>query len=325
MRIAVLGCGSIGRRHLLNLRSLGCVETVCFDPDPEARRAAETVADVPAFSSLEAVWATNPDAVLITAATHEHVELALAAARRGCHLFIEKPLSHALDGRLAELLAEVERRDLITMVACNMRFHPGPATVKRWLEAAAVGEVVAARIQTGSYLPRWHPASDYRRSYSASPDSGGAVLDCIHEIDLALWYFGPAKVAGAVVLPATHLGIQTDGLAEILLCHASGVLSSVHVNFIQRDYRRASQIIGSEGSLYWDFGERRALRFGKDGEPAESVPEPVDWPVNRMYVDEMEHFLQSVERRRPTVNPISGGVAALEIALAVKRAGAIQS
>src|SRR5262249_55131955 len=205
--------------------------------------------------------------------------------------------------------------------ACNLRFHPGPAAVKALLQEEAIGMAFAARLQTGSYLPRWRPAQDFLQSYSASEGQGGAILDCIHEIDLALWFFGPARVVGAAPLPAKPLGLATDGLAEILLRHHSGVLSSVHVNFVQRDYRRCCQIIGTHGTIYWDYGTGRVDLFGEDGRLTRSIEQPADWDCNQMYVDELAHFVSCVRERRPTVNPLSGGVAALRIALAAREQG----
>jgi predicted dehydrogenase len=219
---------------------------------------------------------------------------------------------------LGELQAEVQSRELITMTGCNMRFHPGPVAVKSLLDQKKIGAVLSARIQCGSYLPRWRPQSDYRQSYSASIEWGGAILDCIHEVDLALWYFGPASLLAAVRLPAHSLGLETDGLAEILLRHEAGVLSSVHLNFVQRDYRRGCQIIGSTGTIYWDFSEHAVKIFGEDGNLSETISEPPGWDANQMYLDEMKHFLQAVETRQPTMNPVAGGIEALNIALAAR-------
>jgi predicted dehydrogenase len=319
MRIAVLGCGSIGSRHLRNLRALGQPDLLVYDPSPAAREAVGEEAFAVCCETLEEVWAWGPEAVLVAAPTNLHVEMALEAARRGCHVFVEKPLSHSPDG-LEQLCAEVERRGLITMVGCNMRFHPGPAAVRELVRGGRIGKVIAARIQSGSYLPRWRPRQDYHDSYSASPVWGGAALDCVHEIDLALWYFGPASVVGAALLSASTIGLETDGLAEILLRHEGGVLSSVHVNFIQRDYRRGCQIIGSEGTIYWDFEDRRVVVYGADGAVAEEIPEPDGWHLNQMYLDEMMHFIRAVETARQSMNPISGGWDALKIALAARSA-----
>jgi predicted dehydrogenase len=317
MLIAVLGCGSIGIRHIQNILHLNYRDLIAFDPLLQARHKIEKEIKIPVLGSLAEVWEHKPDVAFITAPTDQHIELGCQAARQGCHLFIEKPLSHSMD-KIALLLDEVKKRGLITMVGCNMRFHPGPLTVKKMIEIEAIGKPIAARIQTGSYLPNWRPWQDFRQGYSASPESGGALLDCIHEIDLALWYFGRATVLGSVSLPATSIGLKTDGLSEILLRHASGVVSSVHLNFIQRDYRRSCQIIGSEGTIYWDFGDHQVTVYGADGKLAQQISEPEDWQMNNMYLDELSHFLGSVQALTPTLNPLAGGMAALDIALTVR-------
>lgn len=318
MRIAILGCGSIGYRHLKNLQTLGYTDLIAFDPMQSARDRVESELGITCFFDIDDLWAVKPDVALVTAPSNLHLELAKAAVRNRCHLFIEKPLSHSMTG-WDELLKEIGERELITMVGCNMRFHTGLLILKSLIDRRAVGQVIAARIQSSSYLPEWRPWQDYRQSYSASPEWGGAILDCIHEIDLALWYFGAASVIGAARLPARTIGLETDGLAEAILCHESGVLSNLHLSFVQRDYRRNCQIIASEGTIYWDWGDRQVKVYGSDGRLAEVLPEPDGWTKNQMYIDELTHFLESVQNRTPTINPISGGLAALEIALAIRK------
>jgi predicted dehydrogenase len=320
MKMLVVGGGSIGARHLRNARDLGLGPLAVVEPDAERRGSVTTECHARGFATLEDGLAWRPEIAVIATPTGLHVPRAIQAARAGCHLLIEKPLSHAREG-IETLAREIEQRRLIVLVACNVRFHPGPAAVKALLNEATIGTVVAARLQTGSYLPSWHPDRDYRQSYSASEGQGGAILDCSHEIDLALWFFGPAEVAGAASIPASSLGLVTDGLAEILLRHQSGVLSSVHLNFVQRDYRRCCQVIGTRGTIYWDYGTGRVDVFGEDGRPSRAVPQPADWDANQMYVDELSHFVACVRERRPTVNPLGGGVAALRIALAAREKG----
>lgn len=314
MRIAVLGCGSIGKRHLRNLLGAGKHELIPFDPNADARAHVEKVLNLKAYSTLDGVWQMRPQAALVCAPPHLHLELALQAAQQGAHLFIEKPLADRLDGiqKLTELL---RRGALISMVGCNMRFHPGPEKVKALLEQSAVGAILAARIQTGSYLPDWRPSTDYRKTYTASREQGGgAILDCIHELDLALWYFGPASVVGALTLPAEKLGIEVEGLAEMLLRHSSGAVSSVHLNFMQRDYRRLCQIIGETGTIYWDF-ESPWIEIRSGSGTEGRIELDANWNVNQMYVDEICHFVQCIERNEPTSCPLEQGVASLKIAL----------
>ena len=324
LRIAVLGCGSIGRRHLRNLSQLGAGELYAFDPVPAALETAHNETNALCFSSLDCIWEQQPNVAVITTPSNLHVGLALEAAQHNCALFVEKPLSHTLDG-LDELCSEAERRNLVTMVGCNMRFHPGPAQVKRLLDDSAIGQVIAARIHTGSYLPGWRPGTDYRQSYSAQAAlGGGAILDCIHEIDLALWYFGPGDVLAAVSLPATSIGLDIEGLAEMLIRHRSEVLSSVHLNFIQRDYHRSCEVIGADGSIYWNFSEGK-VRVSRPDHETQVFEQPADWTVNQMYVDEIRYFLDCVQNNTPTVNSLQRGLETLQVALTVKAQKVVQS
>lgn len=317
LRVLVIGCGSIGRRHIGNLIVLNAGEILAFDVRSDRRDEIEGQFGVKVLDRLEDAWDRRPDAALITVPTPLHVPMALQAAEHGCHLLIEKPLSDRLDG-VDRLLDVVSRERLVTLVGCNMRFHPGPARVKQLIDGGDIGRVIAARIQTGSYLPDWRPGTDYRKSYSAFAEhGGGAILDCIHEIDLALWYFGPGQLVAAACLAAESLGLEVEGLAEILIRHESGVLSSVHLNFVQRDYRRSCQIIGTDGTLYWDFEDAR-VRCSRPRDGWRVFDQPTGWDTNQMYLDELAYFLRCMYDGADTFSSVRHGIAALQIALAAK-------
>jgi len=316
LRIGVIGAGSIGRRHAGNLKMLGVAGVLVTDPDAEAlARAADL--GVKTEVSMDAFFASELDAIWVCSPPHLHVEHSRRALKSGCDLFIEKPISHTFEG-ISDLMRIAEERGRVTMVACNMRFHPGPARIKALIEDGSLGRIISARLQTGSFLPRWRPWQDYRNSYTASKEHGGAILDCIHEIDLALWYFGPARLRAAARAPATTLGLETEGLAELLLEHASGILSRVHLNFLQRNYRRICEVICENGTLFWDFGTGEVVRFDEEGAPGQSFPAPPGYEINAMYVDEARHFLNAVVSREASCNPLAGGLAALEIGLAAR-------
>lgn len=316
MRVAVLGCGSIGRRHLRNIRTLGHTDLVAFDPSSQSLDMAAGETPAHYCRSLDAVWRERPDVAVITSPPNAHAELARAAADHGCHFFVEKPLSHSLEG-LDDLASEVERKHLVTMVGCNMRFHPGPKRVRALLDEGAIGGILSARIYAGSYLPGWRPGTDYRLSYSANvSEGGGAILDFIHEIDLALWYSGDAVPVACATVPATAIGLDVEGSADLLLRHQSGALSNVHVSFIQRDYSRGCEITGTDGTLLWDFGAPVVRLYRSSA--WETFPHAAEWTINQMYMDEMSHFLRHAQSGDETCCPLNQGLAALRLALAAK-------
>jgi predicted dehydrogenase len=314
MKALVVGCGSIGRRHLTNLRALGVTDLLAYDPRPESFKDA----GAQPCASLEEGLKAGPNLVVITTPTSLHLEPAMAAARAGCHLFIEKPLAASLEGT-AELAAEVSRRKLVALVGCNMRFHPGVAALRRLVRTGALGKIMWARALCASYLPEWRPSQDYRKSYSAhSAEGGGIILDGIHEIDYLLDILGPAKEVFCASGRLGGLEIESEDTAAILLRMKSGALSEIHLDFASRAYRRGCQISGSEGLAEWDF-DRPELRV-YSAATRNWTSEPLrDENVNQMYLDELRHLLSCLEGKEKPAQDIEAARAALAAACAAKR------
>ena len=139
-RFLIAGSGSIGRRHLENLRLAGATRLELFRSG--RRDPAAPVPDAPEEFDLATALGRRPRAILVCNPSAHHLELALAAARAGIHVFVEKPLSHRIEGT-EELLRVVEERRLVGLVGFQYRFHPALRQVKRWLDDGAIGEIVA--------------------------------------------------------------------------------------------------------------------------------------------------------------------------------------
>lgn len=318
-RFAVLGCGSIGKRHVRNLLALGETRVLAFDPRPDRRAEAEALG-VATTGTLDAVWDARPEAVLVTSPTRLHVATAIAAAERGIHLFIEKPVSDVNDGELQRLAGLVRDKKLVTLVGCNLRFHPGLVQAKAVLDARRLGRVVSCRAEFGQYLPDWHPWEDYRQGYSARKDlGGGVVLDAIHELDYVRWLVGDVVLVGALAGHLSHIEIDTEDTASVLLRFASGAFGEVHLDYVQRTYTRSCQIVGDLGTLAWDFGKAGEVRlFEARTKEWEVIPAPVDWEPNAMYVAEMRHFLACLRGEEQPQQDVAAAVVVLDLALAIK-------
>jgi len=292
-----------------------------FDPAVEVRTRVAEEFGVPAVAAVDDVWAWNPAAVIIATPTSLHGTLALESALHGCHLFVEKPLAHTSDG-LERLASEVARRNLVSMVGCNMRFHPGPARVKAVLETGTIGRILFARVFGGSYLPEWRPWQDYRQSYSAQASlGGGCILDGIHEIDLACWYLGDVRSVIALAGQVSDLELtDVEDVASLILEHHDRRRSEVHLDYVQRVRLRGCVVAGTQGTVTWEWSEHRVRVYRAHERHWDSEPLVEGWDVNTMYVDEMEHFLAAVRLGKCTCNPIADAVKVTRVALAAKRA-----
>lgn len=323
-KFLVVGCGSIGKRHIKNLRELGIADIVAFDVRADRRSDVAARFGVETVDTLEAAWERRPDVALITAPTALHVPIALHAAVRRCDLFIEKPLSNQWHS-IEQLLAVVKQNNLTTLVGCNMRFHPGLAAVKKLLDEQAVGRVIAARVEVGQYLPDWHPWEDYRQSYSARRDlGGGVILDAIHEIDYIRWLLGEVEGATCLTGKLSRLEIDTEDTAAILLRFESGAIGQVHLDYVQRAYSRTCQVIGDEGTIHWDYRAGEVRWYSAHAKEWQVFTNPAGWEANHMYLDEMKHYLECLAGEEKPAADIIEAARVLQIALAAKQSAAEQ-
>jgi len=317
MKILVVGCGSIGQRHIQNLKKISDVEIVACRMKGEIKEIEEKF-DVKTVCGLDKGLAQNPDAVLITTPTSTHIPVALKTAENNCHLFIEKPLSHNLEG-VKKLIRSVNEKQLSCIVGYNRRFHPGLKLIKEFLEKKVIGDIVSARVEAGQYLPEWHPSKDYRKEYFAKKSLGGGVLlDLSHEIDYIRWLLGEVKEVFSFVSKLSHLEIETEDVAEILLRFKSGAIGEVHLDYIQRFPFRSCQIIGDKGTLLCDFNENKVRLFSAKDKKWKVILEDKKYDKNKMYVDEIKHFINCINRKKKPVIDEIDGKKVLEIVEAAK-------
>ena len=270
-RVAVLGQGSIGRRHAGLLRDLGH-EVATYDPADAA--GAPSAAE--ALAGARAAVVATPSA--------RHAEDALLALEAGCDTLVEKPF--AMDAAEAARLVEAADGRLLA-AAMNLRFHPGPSTVRRLVAEGAVGRVLRVAAWCGSWLPGWRDV-DYRETYSAHAALGGGVLlDAIHEVDELAWVAGPATSVSALLPRVSSLELDVEDVALLQLELASGAVATVTLDYLDRDYHRGIRVVGEEGSVAWEWREDAVVLARPGG--SERFDAPRDFAPT--YRAELEAFL----------------------------------
>lgn len=317
MRIVIAGLGSIGQRHLGNLRKLESVEVAAFRVRGQ-KLPNELSGDwLREYDRLDEALASKPELALICGPPATQMDVALAAAQAGCHLFIEKPISNSLAG-MDELISIVRQKKLVTLIGYNLRYHPGMQLIKSMLDEKRIGRVVSIRASVGQYLPDWHPDEDYRQGYSARKILGGGVLlDLIHEMDYVRWLGGDVKEVFCFADTLTQLEIDSEDTASVLLRFGNGTIGSVHVDYVQRAPRRYCEIIGEEGTLELDLMSNEVRQF---------VAGQSDWEVfrnegfdrNDMYIEEMRHLLACLQGAEKPMVDLENGAETLKITLAAK-------
>ena len=298
----VVGGGSIGKRHLRNLLATGRSAAIV---DPREDRRAEIAGkhpDAKVYASLDEALAHGPyQSGFICPPTAYHLEPAIALARRGLHIFMEKPVSHSLDG-IPALLDLVEEKKLVGMTGFCLRFFKPLRKAKELIDAGRVGRIVTARSLTGVYLPDWHPWEDYRSFYMAKKAQGGGVLlDECHAFDWMQWLCGPITGVFSVVGTFSDLEVDTDDVCEVIARFGARAVGSIHLDMVDRSIRTQVEIIGTTGTILVDMRGHEVRAFDHVSRQWEtSSHEP---SYDRMYVDEIDHFFACVERgEKPIVD-----------------------
>jgi predicted dehydrogenase len=320
MRFLIIGCGSIGERHIRNLQTLSVGEILVHDTDITRLTSVGKKYHVKIYTNLDEALNQRVDAFVISVPPSLHIPFALKGIEHGAHLFIEKPLSHNLD-MVDNLLEQAKTKGLVILVGYNLRFHPGLKLVKQLLDRGTIGKVLAAIVEAGQYLPDWRPWQDYRQSYSARSElGGGIILDSSHELDYIRWLIGEVRDVCCIAGKTSNLDTNVEDTAEIILKFDNNAIAGVHLDFVQRAYSRSCKLIGEEGTIIWDYSENKVSLFSaKSGHWEETK---VKAEPNDMYVEEMKHFVKCIRgQESPVVEGITGK-RVLEIALAAKQSNA---
>jgi predicted dehydrogenase len=323
MRVLLVGLGSIGRRHLSNLKQIDpALQIMVWHQHTRS-------VDVPAgadrvVDNLKAALASRPDVALIAGPAVTHIETGLALARAGVHLFIEKPLSHDLQ-HVETLIAECHQRNLVLMVGYNLRFCEPLQIMQQAASAGRIGRIVGLRAEVGQYLPDWRAGSDYRQGVSAQRElGGGAILELSHELDYAGWLMGEVKAVSAQADRVGDLEVDVEDLAEITLRFQSGAIGNVHVDMLQRSATRTCRLIGIDGTLIWDAISNQVRLFEAKINAWIDLHPAITIDRNAMYIAELKHFFECVANRtRPLISG-EDGRRVVQIALAAKQSASGQ-
>lgn len=310
---AVIGYGSIGRRHAENLRSLGIGRLILARRSANANPAFPVPAEAIVVHDVQTALEMGVDLAIVCTPTRLHPETALPFLRSGVSVLIEKPLAAEIaDAR--RLQAAAAKHETPCGMAYCMRYHPAYALAREIIQEGRIGRVLYAKSWFESWLPSWHPWEDYRQSYAARRELGGGVLPTLdHEIDFLCWCLGPPRRVTGVSHRSGALALDVDDSAALMMEFAGGTTASCQLSLCRQDRQRGFEFVGSQATLRYSL-ESNQLRLRADSmDDEETAWDGQAYDTNDMYRDLLVDFLAAVVRGdRPPV-PLEAGVEALEI------------
>jgi len=260
MRILVIGLGSMGKRRVRNLQSLGIRDVAGFDVREDRRDEASGKYGIPVFGELNAaIEVFRPQAFVISTPPDLHMQYAYHAFDKGLSCFIEASVVDA--EKIRELHGKTENTPILMMPSCTMRYFPGPKKVKELVRSNAIGKVLNINYQTGQYLPDWHPWEPIGDYYVSRRETGAAREIVPFELTWLNDIFGKPQALACVRAKLTDMPADIDDIYHCLMRYEGGVLASMTVEVISRPQAcRDLRILGSEGEIVMS-GDFKSVRY----------------------------------------------------------------
>lgn len=315
LRVAILGCGRIGRMHALNIsRHPQSRLATVFDIDEAAAREVSEAFGAPVAASPEAIFGSGEvDAVLIATATPTHADYIEMAVAAGKPVLCEKPIDLSLD-RVNRCADRIAGTAVPIQIGFNRRFDPGHRAARDAVLAGEIGDLHQVIITSRD--PGMPP-----KSYLQA--AGGLLRDMtIHDFDLARFMLGeePVEVfavAGPMIDPA--LGAELMDVDTAMIVMRTGTGKQCHINNSRSavyGYDQRVELLGSKGMVLSDNRKQHEMR--RYTSTTVEAAEPYQFFFIERYTEaynaEISAFVDSVEAGRPPEVGFEDGRRALMLA-----------
>jgi predicted dehydrogenase len=336
---AIVGCGMIARFHVRALAEVPGARVAALvsrSADSARKLAGEAGLSCECYTDLSAALA-RPDvhAVIVTTPSGAHLEPAVAAARAGKHVVVEKPLE-VNTARCDEIIDTCDRHGVRLAVIFPSRFADANRVLKGAVESGRFG-----RLTLGETACKWWRSQAYYDEGgwkgTQALDGGGALMNqAIHNVDLLQWLMGPVRAVAGFTATLAHERIEVEDTAAACLHFAGGALGVIQATTsvwpglpktVAVHGDRGTVVVEQEDVLRWEFDpeteedrqvrERFAQKVGASG--GSSNPAAIS---HQGHARQLGDFVEAVRAGRPPQVDGREGRKAVAIIEAIYRSAA---
>lgn len=250
LKVLVLGCGSIGLRHLRNLTARQDAELAATDVNDKSESSVKSIRpDIVFFKSLAQAESWHPLLTIVSTPNHLHMEGAEWAFETGSHVLCEKPLADTVaNGR--KMVESAKKHDRILAVGFTERYRAAIEYVHTEIRNGSLGNLIGGRAMVGTYntlLCAKNPA-DRLNTF------GNLLVDYTHELDILDGCFGDYKRLECFGNSIADKERKANpSLVALLVEYKSGAVVSIHFDYVQHPERRILEIYGDKRTMVYNF------------------------------------------------------------------------
>jgi len=305
----IVGLGSIGQRHLKNIRQMyGDIELIVHRHQENKDSNIQGIKHI--TNDLDEALDLEPDFAIICNPSPFHIDTAIEIAHRGVHLLIEKPISSSTE-RVEELIALSKEKKIKLMVGYNLRFLESLNFFRQSVQDEIVGEVFSIKADVGQNLKYWRENQDYTKGVTANKNlGGGALLELSHEFDYISWIFGPVDWVSGLIGKKSNLSINVEDFSiSTLGFKDKNYVANINMDLFRHDTHRECIVIGEKGTIKWNALENSVMIFSKSEKSWKTIfNESIE--RDSSYREELKHFIDCILQDK---EPLIDGYSALSV------------
>lgn len=297
MRFAVIGLGSMGRRRVRDLLTLGH-EVVGFDNRPDRNRQTQEMFNIATVSDFEQLMPVKPDSVVISTPPDQHLvyyEHSFAAKKP---FFSE---ANILVPRAEWFVQREKQSGVRSYPSATWQFYPLFKILRDQLHEIGLGQVNSVHYHYGGYLPFWHPWENYEDFYAGRSRHTCAAREMVtFDLGWLCWVFGPVKAVSCVQDRCVDWTTDIDDTYFLLLEFESGLKGTLVVEVHQVAPFRVARVACRRHSFFLDIitHELRCYDLATDSWRFIKPPNmrfPGSFDFEQVYFSEIKAFVDAIE------------------------------
>ena len=292
LKILICGTGSIGKRHINNSQSLN-LEVLIW-----SRR--KNIDDLKNFKNTSIIKNLDEaiitsDCVIVATATNYHDIIISRVMKFNKPIYIEKPISNKIN--IINKLKKYDQKNIIHN-GFQFRYHPNLIFFKKKIDKMLIKNIYFYNFNMGFRLDRWRKKSNYRHSYSGKQKQGGGViLDLIHQIDIAIWYFGSVDKIQCIKNKRGNYNINVENVAHIIMKHKNGITGVINLDMLSPIYTCDFKIVTKNDIYLWDYN-KGIIQNIKESSIKIINKIPKKYKRNNMFENSLKDFIDKIKKKK---------------------------
>lgn len=317
MKFLIVGLGSMGKRRVRNLQSMGYKDIIGFDPRDDRRREAKEKYNIETVDELSGPIFNNSDAVIISTPPHRHTEYIDMSVENSKPCFVE--VNVVLEG-LPEVNLKARKKRVLVAPSCTKIFHPAIKTIKSIVTSGKYGKVTNFNFHSGTYLPDWHPWEKVTDFFVSQKRTGACREMVSFELTWLLDVMGNPQEIFAYYAKTLDFGADIDDVYTVLLKFRD-FLGVLLVDVTSRFATRFLILNLEKAQIRWDWTERMVKVYDADtkrwiyyhdpkGSAAAGYNKNI---IEEMYIAEIEAFIEAVKKGKHFPNTLDDDIKRLKM------------